>query len=140
MNNTTKEYINVITSALTTEENKELRQKLNAYLECLWESNALDAEIPMKCCEEIIENIDIKLELDKMLADFVDKDKEERDKNIKEMRRLHSCNFCEEHELDDTLYDRYEWDNGISYDYVRVKYCPICGKKLLTFEEKYGKN
>ena len=41
------------------------------------------------------------------------------------------CEFCEDHEDDDTLYDMSDWDGGIEFNYIRdIHYCPICGKKL----------
>ena len=41
------------------------------------------------------------------------------------------CEFCENHEEGDTLYDMSDWDGGIGFDYIRdIHYCPICGKKL----------
>lgn len=41
------------------------------------------------------------------------------------------CEFCENHEDGDTLYETSDWDGGIGFDYIRdIHYCPICGKKL----------
>ncbi len=41
------------------------------------------------------------------------------------------CEFCQNHEQGDTLYEPSDWDGGIGFDYIRnIKYCPICGKKL----------
>lgn len=41
------------------------------------------------------------------------------------------CEFCQNHEQGDTLYESSDWDGGIGFDYIRdIKYCPICGKKL----------
>ena len=41
------------------------------------------------------------------------------------------CEFCENHEESDTLYDMSDWDGGIEFNYIRnIQYCPICGKKL----------
>lgn len=43
------------------------------------------------------------------------------------------CRFCSEHCEGDTLYESSDWDGGIGFDYIRdVKYCPICGRKLLS--------
>lgn len=40
--------------------------------------------------------------------------------------------FCEYNglEQDDTLYISSDWDNGIGFERVRIKYCPVCGKLL----------
>lgn len=41
------------------------------------------------------------------------------------------CEFCENHEDGDTLYDMSDWDGGIEFNYIRkIHYCPLCGKKL----------
>lgn len=41
------------------------------------------------------------------------------------------CEFCQNHEQGDTLYEPSDWDGGIGFDYIRdIKYCPLCGKKL----------
>ena len=41
------------------------------------------------------------------------------------------CEFCENHEESDTLYNMSDWDGGIEFNYIRnIQYCPICGKKL----------
>lgn len=41
------------------------------------------------------------------------------------------CEFCEDHEDGDTLYEMSDWDGGIEFNYIRdIHYCPICGKKL----------
>lgn len=47
------------------------------------------------------------------------------------------CDFCQNHEPGDTLYDRTSWDGGVGYDYINnIQYCPICGKKLKTWKER----
>lgn len=46
------------------------------------------------------------------------------------------CEFCQNHEQGDTLYESSDWDGGIGFDYIRdIKYCPICGKKLNSENE-----
>lgn len=46
------------------------------------------------------------------------------------------CEFCQNHEQGDTLYESSDWDGGIGFDYIRdIKYCPICGKKLNSANE-----
>lgn len=49
------------------------------------------------------------------------------------------CEFCQNHEQGDTLYEPSDWDGGIGFDYIRdIKYCPLCGRKLdsdLTFDK-----
>lgn len=46
------------------------------------------------------------------------------------------CEFCQNHERGDTLYEPSDWDGGIGFDYIRdIKYCPICGKKLNSGNE-----
>ena len=46
------------------------------------------------------------------------------------------CEFCQNHEQGDTLYESSDWDGGIGFDYIRdIKYCPICGKKLNSEDE-----
>lgn len=46
------------------------------------------------------------------------------------------CEFCQNHEQGDTLYESSDWDGGIGFDYIRdIKYCPICGKKLNSGDE-----
>lgn len=51
-----------------------------------------------------------------------------------------NCDFCMNHEPGDTLYELSEWDGGIGFDYIRnIKYCPLCGKKLLEWKEKKEK-
>lgn len=46
------------------------------------------------------------------------------------------CEFCQNHEQGDTLYELSDWDGGIGFDYIRdIKYCPLCGS-LLNGEAK----
>ena len=46
-------------------------------------------------------------------------------------KEIRYCEFCENHEDGDTLYDMSDWDGGIEFNYIRnIHYCPICGKKL----------
>ena len=41
------------------------------------------------------------------------------------------CEFCQNHEQGDTLYEPSDWDGGIGFDYIRdIKYCPLCGRML----------
>lgn len=50
---------------------------------------------------------------------------------------MKECTLCQELEPGDTLYKGSDWDGGIGYDYIRnIKYCPICGAKLITWEER----
>ena len=46
------------------------------------------------------------------------------------------CEFCQNHEQGDTLYEPSDWDGGIGFDYIRdIKYCPLCGRKLDSEDE-----
>lgn len=41
-------------------------------------------------------------------------------------------------ELDDTLYIESSDDLGYNFEHIRnIKYCPICGEELLSFEAKH---
>lgn len=52
-------------------------------------------------------------------------------RNTQQNEALKSCDFCENHEDGDTLYESADWDGGIGYDFIRdIKYCPLCGRKL----------
>ena len=58
-------------------------------------------------------------------------------KDIELKRREEICEFCENHEQGDTLYEHSDWDGGIGFDYIRdIKFCPICGKLLNDEEDK----
>lgn len=49
---------------------------------------------------------------------------------------VEDCEFCQNHEQGDTLYEPSDWDGGIGFDYIRdIKYCPLCGG-LLDGEEQ----
>lgn len=51
--------------------------------------------------------------------------------------RSKPCLFCMYHEDGDRLYEASDWDGGVGYDYVdNIHFCPLCGEKLKTFEEK----
>ena len=43
---------------------------------------------------------------------------------------IDGCEWCKYKYKPETLYDYHDWDGGVSYDYVIVNYCPICGRKL----------
>ena len=46
------------------------------------------------------------------------------------------CEFCQNHEQGDTLYEPSDWDGGIGFDYIRnIKYCPLCGRMLNAEDE-----
>ena len=46
------------------------------------------------------------------------------------------CEFCQNHEQGDTLYESSDWDGGIGFDYIRdIKYCPLCGRMLNAEDE-----
>lgn len=48
-----------------------------------------------------------------------------------ETSNIERCEFCDDHEDGDTLYETSDWDGGIGFDYIKdIHYCPICGKKL----------
>ena len=48
------------------------------------------------------------------------------------------CYWCEQLEKGDYLCYSHSDDVGICYEYIEnIQFCPICGKSLLTFEEKY---
>lgn len=58
-----------------------------------------------------------------------------------ESEKDHYCEFCEDHEDGDTLYDMSDWYGGIEFNYIRnIHYCPICGRRLKqNFEgERYA--
>lgn len=42
------------------------------------------------------------------------------------------CPLCKRYGLEkgDSLYQAYYPDSGISFDEIRVRYCPLCGKEL----------
>lgn len=47
------------------------------------------------------------------------------------------CKWCNELEQGDRLYRYGEDDVGITFERIgNVQFCPICGKKLLSFQEK----
>ena len=47
------------------------------------------------------------------------------------------CKLCEELEQGDRLYFYSEDDVGVCFNKIDdIQYCPICGKKLLTYKEK----
>ena len=47
------------------------------------------------------------------------------------------CSTCMDLEYGDTLYTYSAWDGGLCFDHIEdIKYCPSCGKKLLTLREK----
>lgn len=47
------------------------------------------------------------------------------------------CEFCQNHEQGDTLYESSDWDGGIGFDYIRnIKYCPLCGRMLNAEDEQ----
>ena len=48
------------------------------------------------------------------------------------------CKTCEELEQGDRLYVYGEDDVGVMFERIEnIQYCPVCGKKLLTFREKW---
>lgn len=50
---------------------------------------------------------------------------------------MEKCKTCEELEQGDRLYVFGEDDVGISFNKIEyIQYCPVCGKKLLSFKEK----
>ena len=50
---------------------------------------------------------------------------------------MEECKTCEELEQGDRLYVFGEDDIGISFNKIEgIQYCPVCGKKLLSFKEK----
>ena len=51
------------------------------------------------------------------------------------------CEGCEELERGDNLYKYVEDDVGIVFSKIsNVQFCPVCGKKLLDYKEKYRRN
>ena len=40
------------------------------------------------------------------------------------------CDFCDGLESGDKLFQISDWDGGIGFDYIYIKYCPMCGRKL----------
>lgn len=40
------------------------------------------------------------------------------------------CSFCIDHDKDDYIYDLNYTDAGYSFDHIKMKYCPVCGRKL----------
>ena len=52
---------------------------------------------------------------------------------------MEECKTCEELEQGDRLYVFGEDDVGITFNKIdNIQYCPMCGKKLLSFKEKYA--
>ena len=50
---------------------------------------------------------------------------------------MEECKTCEELEQGDRLYVLGEDDIGITFNKIgNIQYCPVCGKKLLSFKEK----
>lgn len=50
------------------------------------------------------------------------------------------CEVCEELESGDTLYSHTSDDIGDMYSAIRdIQFCPKCGKRLRTFQEKKGR-
>lgn len=50
---------------------------------------------------------------------------------------MEECKTCEELEQGDRLYVFGEDDVGITFNKIgNIQYCPVCGKKLLSFKEK----
>lgn len=50
------------------------------------------------------------------------------------------CQVCENLEEGDTIYRCVSFDGGIGYECIYdIKYCPVCGEKLLTGEEKWNR-
>ena len=41
-----------------------------------------------------------------------------------------SCDFCDGLESGDKLFQISDWDGGIGFDYIYIKYCPMCGRRL----------
>ena len=37
------------------------------------------------------------------------------------------------------MYESSGWDGGIGFDYVYIKYCPICGRKLDKYD-RFNRN
>lgn len=47
------------------------------------------------------------------------------------------CYTCDNLEANDTLYQYTDWNGGHGYEDIRgIQYCPKCGRRLLTYEEK----
>ena len=47
------------------------------------------------------------------------------------------CKTCEGLVFGDELYQYTSWDGGHGYEEIRdIQYCPRCGRRLLTHEEK----
>lgn len=40
------------------------------------------------------------------------------------------CDFCDGLESGDKLFQMSDWDGGIGFDYIYIKYCPMCGRRL----------
>ena len=40
------------------------------------------------------------------------------------------CDFCDGLESGDKLFQISDWDGGIGFDYIYIKYCPMCGRRL----------
>ena len=52
---------------------------------------------------------------------------------------MNKCNLCEELEPGDTLYKSDSWDHGFGFEYINdIQYCPICGTKLMTWNERHN--
>lgn len=47
------------------------------------------------------------------------------------------CQICDDLEKNDSLYSCHYDDVGYSFEEIRnIQYCPKCGRRLLTYEEK----
>lgn len=47
------------------------------------------------------------------------------------------CHTCDDLEKNDSLYSCHYDDVGYSFEEIRnIQYCPKCGRRLLTYEEK----
>lgn len=44
------------------------------------------------------------------------------------------CQFCQEHEADDELYEYSPWEGGIGFDRIKIRFCPLCGAELKTVD------
>ena len=40
------------------------------------------------------------------------------------------CKFCKYKDSSDRLYEYSSWDGGVEYNYVKMNFCPECGRDL----------
>ena len=133
-NNSLQKYIDLMLNVLTTDEKCNLRARIDSYATELWASNAINEGENIDKCKEIIDIINNNIECLYVLSQYGGITQEQHDKNVKDYK---VCSVCNDLEANDTLYQYTDWDGGHGYEEIRgIQYCPECGRRLLTYEEK----